>query len=349
MLTQLNIQFLRLMHRWKMLLFILGFPVVIIWFVLPFLNTAIEQSTVPVAWVDQDKTEFSTLVKERVSDSSRLSLVETSENRAEQLVQRGEVEAAFILASGFEKQLRSGEAEEVIRWMRTESSSLDTFAKEQIAAESIRLMLNSRAGVFVQTLSEDITFEEAFQKADSYWEPQPLFRMEYERIQPGTERGAVGLPLSLQGLLSLLLVYGMGVQVFLMKVRYEDAETGRLQRLKVTRGNAVSYYTNVFFLHLAFLGVLIGIVCATIVVRAEIDLSILNPWVFRLGILLVMMQIFVLLLAVWLPKPKAFFFIMTLVILTSVLLKGSPVVLFDTGGFGEWLPHGWLFNEGWRG
>ncbi|MFG6116351.1 ABC transporter permease [Halobacillus sp. MO56] len=347
MAIQLRLQFFRMMLRWKSLLFLFLFPLVIVIGLYPILSVAVSGTQIPIAWVDQDNSEFSQLVYDRLQENQRLNIKALNQEDARRQLQTGEVEAAFLIESGFEEQLKTGEIDEIIRWLRTEASTLDAFAKEKVASEAVRLMLNSKAAEFVAVRSGDETWEETFKQADSYWVPEPLFQMEFKWITGMKKQNGAALPLSVQGMISFLLLYVMGVAAYLYHQWFKDKNTGLLERIRLSTGHVYYYYGAWFLVQFALLISVTLFVFALMVPVFHVTWSLLKPWMLQMFVSISIVHAFLFVMAITMRSSRLFFSISASIILASFLLGGIPLESLEGFRVGKWLPHGWLFDHSW--
>lgn len=344
MVAQLRLQFFRMMLRWKSMLFLFLFPLVMVTGLYPILSVTVSGSQIPIAWVDQDNSEFSQLVYDRLQENERLNIKSLNQEEAGRQVQTGEVEAAFLIEAGFEEQLKTGETGEIISWIRSEASTLDAFAKEKIASEAVRLMLNSKAAQFVADRQGDETWQETFKHADSYWMPEPLFQMEFKWKRGMEKQSGTALPLSLQGMISFLLLYVMGIAAYLYHQWFEDKKTGLLERIRLSTGHVYYYYGTWLLIQFALLISVTLFVFALMVPVFHVTWSLLTPWMLQLVIIISIVHVFLFMMAITLRSSRLFFSISASIILASFLLGGIPLESLDGFRIGKWLPHGWLFD-----
>ncbi|WP_085506815.1 ABC transporter permease [Thalassobacillus devorans] len=344
--TQLRLQSIWLMQRWRSLLFLIFFPFVCVVGVYPFLSATLSGSQIPVGWVDKDNTQFSSLVYERLGENEHLNLKKLDLEEAKRLVQIGELEAAFLMDAGFEEQLRTGETEEKIRWLRSEDSTFDAFAKEKVASEVTRLLLNSKAAQFAAEYQGDSVWEETFTQADSYWQPEPLFQMDFHWVS-GLEKEKETIPLVVQGVFSILLVYLMGAATYLYLPLFHDRRTGLLTRMKLTSGHVYSYYAVLFLLSFSLLLGVTFIVLTLVTFVFQISWTLLLPSLLKVAGVISIVHACWLVLAIFVKNHRVFISITAVIIVVSFLLGGIPLESVDSVFLEKWLPHGWLFHQIW--
>ncbi|QST00616.1 ABC transporter permease [Pontibacillus sp. ALD_SL1] len=246
MLTYLSLH----LNKWKkrpgLALFVLLFPILVTIISYPFFQKAAEETAVPVAIVDEDESSYSTTVLRRVKEAERLRVLSMSSSEAEKGVQKGEIEAAFIIKKGFQETLQNGGVEETITWIRSKDSTLDVFAKEAIGAELMRISLNAKAGNTLEQ-SSSVSFEEGFQYADQFWEPEPLFQMDFKKRSSEAQDQETFTFASWQMVtIGLYFLYAWLVAILFLKTLVADQRTGRLQRIMITQHTTFSYFVGHF-------------------------------------------------------------------------------------------------------
>ncbi|WP_226580934.1 ABC transporter permease [Halobacillus litoralis] len=255
MLTYLSLH----LNKWRkrpFVILLLAFPLLCTFLLYPFFENTAGETAVPIAVVDEDQSDDSRTVTDRVEDSGRVRLVsQATRAEAETDVQKGAVEAAFIIEKGFQASIRQGEVNEVITWIRNENSALDVFAKEAFGAELMRLALNAKAAVIVEQETET-SFEEVFQYSDQFWEPEPLFQVSVtERSPQQPEREEPQLQSWQVTVLQLFFLYAWLLAIFFLYEVTKDENSGRLARIKLIQKTTASYFF-AHFVIFAFIGLI---------------------------------------------------------------------------------------------
>ena len=149
---------------------------------------------IPVGVTDNDKSDFSKLVIDRLkSQSAAVQVDEYEYEEAEKLVMAGKLEAAIIINQGFMENLVISELENLVEIIHSPSSMARSFIVELVTPQISRLRFNCDAAQSVvvaagqgQNLSEDESkalWDEAFAFADAYWEPEPLMTADYRPVE----------------------------------------------------------------------------------------------------------------------------------------------------------------------
>ncbi|KGX83808.1 hypothetical protein N783_21590 [Pontibacillus marinus BH030004 = DSM 16465] len=234
-------------HKWKrrpfLFLLLVLLPLVVFLVLYPFLKSSVRDVAIPVALVDEDESQWSEIVQQRVAQDNRVRIIDMDRDKAKVAVQKGDVEAAFVLKKGFMEALRSGNISNSVKWLRTEQSELDVFVKEQIGAELMRLTLNAKAANTLQNWGADVDWEEAFQHADEYWQPNPLFQMEYiAEIPTQGKAPEVGLAPWMNVVIALFFLYAWLWFISLLNGMVQDEKAGRTARVLFLRSSLSGYY-----------------------------------------------------------------------------------------------------------
>lgn len=255
MLTYLTLN----VHKWKrrpfLFLLLVWLPLVVFLALYPFLKSSVDDVAIPVALVDEDKSQWSEIVQQRVAQDNRVRIINMGHDNAKVAVQKGEVEAAFVLKNGFMEAIRSGNISDSVQWFRTEQSELDVFVKEQIGAEMMRLALNAKAANSLQNWGADVDWEGAFQHADEYWQPKPLFQMEYMAKTPAQGKASdVGLAQWMNVVIALFFLYAWLWFSSLLNGMVQDEKAGRTSRVLFLRSSLTGYY----LMHFITFGVVVS-------------------------------------------------------------------------------------------
>ena len=194
-------------------------------------------SRIPIGVVDQDQSDYSRLVMERLSRHPLVQVEELTEREAVQLVKQGQLEGAFIMRAGFMERLMEGERKQVVELVHSPASLSIGIIRERVASELLRLASNVQAASYVrqQYLSRQLInpedheriWEEAWAHSDSYWEPEPLMSIRYREfpLVPTRQDSPTGqlererLLLCLGWLTTLVMLVAMFLQQWLVEER----------------------------------------------------------------------------------------------------------------------------------
>ncbi|WP_082233083.1 ABC transporter permease [Halobacillus massiliensis] len=339
MLTYLSLH----LNRWKKRpvapLLLLLFPLICMTVFYPYFKNTAEQTAVPIGIVNEDNSVFSELVLERMADSSRVRLMPLSREAANEEVQRGDMEAAFVIEEGFQETIQSGEIKDTITWLRSEDSLLDVFAKEALGAELMRLALNSKAGNAVE-LAGQTTYDEAFQYSDSFWEPNPLFQMSFEERSPlEPEIEILRLQEWQVTVIQLVFLYAWILSIFYLRTIQLDVQSGRLKRILLIQKSAHAYFAGHFivFLIISLLPFALGI--NALFYFSETPMDLVQEW--NLWALAVFTVTLLLTWSLFMGMGKKRWSLMGLVFLAI----GSFTLTAADIGWSELWPHYWLTQK----
>lgn len=198
------------------------------------------QSALPVAVVDQDRSEYSRLLVERLQARAILRVTLPAEAEAIRLVQTRRLEAALIIEPGLQEALLAGQSEGRIRVVKSPASMAAELVGEYLASEVVRLQANTLAAQQVVAAYEargqgrDGLWQEAWAYADSFWEPEPLMQIEYREMQAGQPLSSLeppSIPLTLYGLLASLVLFNALLTAGSL---IDERRSGVLLRLRTT-------------------------------------------------------------------------------------------------------------------
>lgn len=336
MLTYLSLH----LNKWKkrplFYLLLFGFPLLATCLLYPLLSNTAEETAVPVVVVDEDESEYSETILERLNEAERLRFTIMEEKEAENAVRKGTVEAAFVLEKGLEASLNEGDVDEVITWIRTDDSLFDVYAKEAIGAEVMRLVLNAKAALAV-----DRDFEAAFEYADGFWEPEPLFQMSFaERSPLNPEVEAPKLEAGHVVVIQLFFLYGWVLSIFFLREMLADEREGRLERIRLVQQSTLRYFLSHFVLF-CLIGAgsfLLGI--GGLFYWAETSQALVQAWMGRSAMVFAVTLLVTWCLFMGTGRKRWMVPVLVLLALASFLLTVS-----DIGYTGLW-PHHFLEKGG---
>ncbi|HHW48191.1 MAG TPA: ABC transporter permease [Clostridiaceae bacterium] len=220
--------------------------------------------SIKIAVVDEDNSDFSKILVERLSVKEGIDLKNIDGEYALDLLKNNEVEEVFIIKRGFKDRIINGENEELIDVLKSPSSFSAEFAGELVAGEVMRLLSGSmavnwvtgeykRLGIEVDDNLED----EILKCVESQWEPEPLMTIRYQEMvgseAKDTER--VSMPASTAASVGVIIVFIMFYVLFCSGWLIEERISGTLKRL-VSGFNTLGYSFIGSVLALMILGIL---------------------------------------------------------------------------------------------
>ncbi len=155
-----------------------------------FFEKGQKQIEIPIAIVDNDQTEFSAAILERMQGQAKIHLYRATASAAERMLERNEVDSVFVIKKGFQRNLLKGQREDSIEVWTTPLSMADGVVREVMAGEVTRLTSSVKAAdrvvklfkvLKMDTKPSQTTWKAAFNYTDSQWEPEPLMGIHYEQ------------------------------------------------------------------------------------------------------------------------------------------------------------------------
>ncbi|GAA0319876.1 hypothetical protein GCM10008967_08010 [Bacillus carboniphilus] len=170
------------------LLITLLLPFALTWFLTDFFQETQEGLAIPVAIVDEDQTETSTLVIERLQSLPEIQVFELGHEEAERKLLQREIDSIFVLTEGLKDQLKAEKRDGTVIVKSSSSSFGYGIVQELLASELTRISSNMKAanivvkyyGSLKPEMDANEVWKEAYQHSDSYWDPEPLMGIEYE-------------------------------------------------------------------------------------------------------------------------------------------------------------------------
>ncbi|WP_338779013.1 ABC transporter permease [Metabacillus sp. FJAT-52054] len=347
--------FMQILKKPFLLLLLLFLPAAAIYGLSEFTGNVEEDLSVPVAIVDQDRTDFSKTFINRLEKQERIKLSQTTEADAKDLLLREETDTVFIIKEGFKQSIRDGEREGIIE-MRTSPLSVASGVVREIAAsEVIRFTSSAKAANRVEKIARKYEgnfsaiegiWQEAYQYADQQWEPKPLMTIRYvpaekeksAEMESDSGSGLLESPARIWTIAALLLC--------MFTCDWIPKEKDVLyKRIQTTPAGLNAYIVQSFIAYLA-LNVIQAAVSWWMIGRLESGTSIT---------LLIPMVIFMMLglsvsffLASISPHTGNYYTASTVWIFTVSLLGGSVVpageILPQLKNLQEWLPQAPVLN-----
>ncbi|MDA8227569.1 MAG: ABC transporter permease, partial [Desulfitobacterium hafniense] len=219
-------------------------------------------NTIPIAVVDEDNTAYSSVLLERLEKKEGFRIMEVGRDDAVALLEGNKVEQVFIIKSGFEEKIKSGEKKELIDVVTSPSSYSASLTSEVIAGEVMRLITGEIAADWVQDeykklgkAADGSLREEVAAYNDSLWEPKPLMTIIYKEIQGGGGIGnveRVSLPAATATSTGVIVAFMMFYILFSSGWLVEERTNGTLKRLASGPGALlVSYMGSILALLIA--------------------------------------------------------------------------------------------------
>lgn len=220
-----------------------------------------KNNTIPIAVVDEDHSDYSKTLVQRVGQKEGLSVKEASRSEALSLLEGKKTEQVFIIKEGFEKGVRNGETSGLIDLLSSPSSYSADFTSEVVAGEAIRLITGNMAATWVEEqyrkLGKDFNEtlrQEVIDYNESLWLPKPSMTIDYRELQ-GQELKTVkrvAMPAATATSTGLITSFIMFYILFSSGWLVEERANGTLRRLAAgPRALYLSFSGNVLSLLIA--------------------------------------------------------------------------------------------------
>lgn len=220
-------------------------------------------NVIPVAFVDEDKSDYSKLLLDRLNEKEGFSIKVETSKQALEMLKGNEIEAIFVLKKGFEEKITSGESKEIIDLVKSPSSFSSDYIGEVVAGEVMRLIANNIAADWVskqyKNFKKPVTsdlIKEVINYTDSQWTPKPLMTINYEELEgeKAVQTDRVGMPVAAATSAGIIVVFIMFYILFSSGWLIEERINGTLKRL-VSGPDALSYSFGASILALAISGI----------------------------------------------------------------------------------------------
>ncbi len=127
--------------------------------IVPFIGINAPSAAIPIGWIDEDNSQYSQTLLERVEAIEILSIDE--EHEEEKLVaklQTGQLDGVMKVPAGFEEKLRSGEYEDTLIMMISPYSTAFEIVSESVSRKAMELWVAS----YTASLAGEIAGREAY-------------------------------------------------------------------------------------------------------------------------------------------------------------------------------------------
>ncbi|MCX7711762.1 MAG: ABC transporter permease [Clostridia bacterium] len=206
-------------------------------------------NTIPVAFVDEDQSEYSKLLISRLSSKEGFQIAVEDRINAVEKLKANKVEAVFIIKQGFEERITRRENEDLMEMLKSPASFSAAFITEVVAGEVIRFTSGHMAADWVQKQYKKLKkpggpklTEEVLQEVDAQWTPKPLMTIQYVELDHGMEIEvkSVSLPAATATSTGIIVVFTMFYILFSSGWLIEEKRNGTLKRL-VSGPDALGY------------------------------------------------------------------------------------------------------------
>ncbi len=241
-------------HRWRIVvhkrrnwIWLIIAPIITFLLTMHFLEISVDSGAVPVVIVDEDDSEYSHIIAERLAEKSWVKIVHADREHAERMVETRRAETVVLFPEGFMEQVVAGEYENLLEVKVTPMSASIGLLQEVVASEVARLAVNVAAADYVQQHMPDVSeaeldslWQEAWLHTDRQWTVLPLLTIEYTPWYGGDvlDEGASD---TWRRAFTVLLVFVMFSIFQLNQWIVEEKNNGMFKRIHFTGTSAAKY------------------------------------------------------------------------------------------------------------
>lgn len=206
-------------------------------------------NTIPLAFVDEDGSAYSSLLIQRLKEKEGLQLHLSDRKKAVEMLKSNKVEAVFVIKEGFEERITLRENDGIIEMLKSPASYSSVFIQEVVAGEVIRFTSSQLAADWVarqysrlKLPSDTKLKDEVISKVDAQWEPEPLMTVNYVELDNGIAKKTdrVYMPAATATSAGIIVVFIMLYVLFSSGWIIEERRNGTLKRL-VSGPDALGY------------------------------------------------------------------------------------------------------------
>lgn len=195
---------------------------------------------IPVAAVDEDNSDYSGTVIDRLSKKEGLLVIPADKTEALRMIKSNKVEAVFVIKDGFKEKLSKGENKGIIDIVKSPSSFSANFIGEIIAGEVMRLSSAHMAADWILKQYKSLNKQadagltnEVMRYADSQWEPEPLMTIKYYELEGNSMQDVpnIQIPSAKASSIGIIVAFIMFYILFSSGWLIEERRNGTLKRL----------------------------------------------------------------------------------------------------------------------
>ena len=131
----------------------------------PFIGLIVPDAPIPIGWIDEDDTEFSHMLRQRVDALEVVSVFDRDRETLIANLQTGKIEGVLVIKEGFEESIRAGEFEGTLEMLRSPYSTAAGVIGESVGSEALALWLTCESANAGQTLGDDELYAAVFEDA----------------------------------------------------------------------------------------------------------------------------------------------------------------------------------------
>ncbi|RPF50131.1 ABC transporter permease [Aquisalibacillus elongatus] len=168
-------------NKWTWL-FLVFMPLIAAIMAMTLVDSTSNDLRIPVVVVDSHEQPITDdILSEIKGDDTFYIKKETSIPRY--ALERGEVEAIFVIPENLEEKINSSDLEKSILWYRNKRSVFDGLFKEQLASTIMKRAVRAEAANIVINEQPEQNWNETYDYGLRYFEPEPIFQLNFEEIQ----------------------------------------------------------------------------------------------------------------------------------------------------------------------
>ncbi|WP_137791017.1 ABC transporter permease [Bacillus sp. E(2018)] len=331
-------------------------PVLVLVFLDMSVGKTIDVTKIPVVIVDEDETEYSKTVIERVSKNPAVAVSIRNEEDARNLIETQKAAIGFVMPEGFMESIQKNDEEGLVTMWLSSGSISHGLVREIFASEVKRLSSNSYgANTVLKTYgkSEKLDAEEqaevwkdAWAFSDKHWEPKPLMTVDYKvgvTRESSVEADGNNVSIYVPGMLVLLMLFSFLYNSWPIK----DRDSGMRSRVPYAAGRFSEYWfgnaLGVLLLQLFMLILLIGFGWwrEALTLNVTTILSLIGYVLF--------LNTLSLLFAYFVHSNRTWQAITLFIVLCTSLLSGTFFPSDELSSFlqhaAEWTPQYWIVSS----
>ncbi|MBH0164267.1 ABC transporter permease [Fictibacillus sp. 7GRE50] len=328
--------------------------------VLVFLDMSVEKTSdvtkIPVVIVDEDETQYSEMVIDRVSKNPAVSVSVHNEDDARNQIETQEAAIGFFIPEGFMDSIQKNDEDELVTMWLSSGSISHGLVREIFASEVKRLSSNSYgANTVLKTYgkSEKLdakeqaeVWKDAWAYSDKHWEPKPLMTIDYKvgvTRESSVEADGNNVSIYVPGMLVLIMLFSFLYNSWPIK----DRDSGMRSRVPYAAGRFSVYWfgnaLGVLLLQLLMLILLIGFGWwrEALTLNVTTILSLIGYVLF--------LNALSLLFAYFVHSNRTWQAITLFVVLCTSLLSGTFFPSDELSSFlqraAEWTPQYWIVSS----
>lgn len=160
---------------------VLILPLLLIFSLINFFDSTVDKVEVPIVLVDAYEQTITDKLLSDMKESESFDIIRTT-SIPKYALERGEVEAVFVLPNNLKEKIKQADLENAIQWYRNDRSLFDGLFKEQLASAIMTRAIRGEAANVVQHYQSEADWEEIYSYGLKYLEPEPIFQMQFETI-----------------------------------------------------------------------------------------------------------------------------------------------------------------------